>query len=70
MTAKYVLTEIATGKVVRRGTSRMSGSYDTSTSEFADYTAEQDTYTKIMKELAKDIRFQLTTQFLDNPDSE
>jgi LPS-assembly lipoprotein len=65
--AKYLLKDKATGKVVKKGTSRMSGSYDIAASEFSNYTAEGDTISKIMREIAKDIRFQLTTGFLDKP---
>lgn len=63
--AKYELKDKATNKVVKRGSSLMNASYDATASDFANYTAEEDSVRKIMKEIAKDIRFQLTTQFLD-----
>jgi LPS-assembly lipoprotein len=63
--AKYVLRDKSNGKVMKNGASIMSASYDAIASDFANYTAEEDTVSKIMKEMAKDIRFQLTTEFLD-----
>ncbi len=65
VTAKYVLHD-RKGGVVTKGQSLITGSFDAASSDFSNYTAEEDTVMRIMHEVAKDIDFQLMSVFLDN----
>lgn len=64
VTAHYALSETGGGKKVTAGKSRITGSYDTAASDFATFTVEGDTRARILKETARDIRFQLAGFFL------
>jgi len=66
ITAKYELIKNDGGKVVNKGNSQITGSYDAFESDYATYAAEEDTIIRIVRELAKDIRFRLASSFLDS----
>lgn len=66
VTATYRLTEIATGRELTKGTSRMVEGYDAALSDFATFSAEEDTLQRIMGELARDIHTRLSSYFLSD----
>ena len=52
VTARYVLTETETGKVVSNGQRQIASSYDVPRQEFAAYRAERDAQNRAARELA------------------
>ncbi len=62
MTAKYVLTEIATGKVVADGSRQIMSSYDSPRQEFAAFRASRDAENRAARELAELLKLVLAQQ--------
>lgn len=62
--ARYTLRDLATGRKVVDGRSRITGSYDAVASDFGTFAAQRDIEEKILVELAKDIKLKLTSHFL------
>ncbi len=61
--ATFVLTDRAGGQRLYQGSARAVGSYDAVRSDFATLTAEQDSARRTVREVAEDIRSQLTAFF-------
>jgi len=64
--ATYRLVDSQTGEVKHKGNSRIVGSYNAVESDFATHTVEQDTLSRIMTEMARDIRFKLSAAIAKN----
>lgn len=62
---RYVLVNSSTGKVVTKNKSKITASYDTADSDFATFVSEEDTLNRIMKEMAEDIHFRISSLFLN-----
>lgn len=60
--ASYTATEIATNRVVARGTRRTFAAYDRTTQSFANERAERDAENRAAKEIAQQIRLALGQQ--------
>lgn len=58
-TAHYTITDTATGKVIERGTSRATDSYDVLVSDYATLSARDDANTRVLRELSDDIQTRL-----------
>jgi LPS-assembly lipoprotein len=58
-TARYTITDTATGKVIERGTSRATDSYDVLVSDYATLSARDDAQTRVLRELSDDIQTRL-----------
>lgn len=63
-TANFKLKDITSGKIIKKGKSRITGGYDAVESDFGTYTAQKDIEGRIMDEMAKDIKLRLTNFFL------
>ncbi len=61
--AEYRLVDLTTGAEINHGRSRITESYDAVESDFATYAAEEDSLKRIMKEMAHDIYFKISTYF-------
>jgi LPS-assembly lipoprotein len=59
MTGSYVLTEIATGKPVARGSRSIPASYDQPAQEFANVRARRDAEDRAARELAELLRLDI-----------
>lgn len=66
-TARYRLIQLSDGKEVYHNNSVVSASFDAVTSDFSTYTAEEDTFKRLMAELARVIRFKLAAHLMDLP---
>lgn len=64
-TANYTITDTATGKVIGRGVSRSTDSYDVLVSDFATLSARDDAQTRVLRELSNDLQTRLAV-FLAN----
>ncbi len=64
LTANYVLTETATGKVVADGRRQIASSYDLPRQEFAAYRAELDAQNRAARELAELLKLTLAQQLI------
>lgn len=64
-TAHYTIADTATGKVIERGTSRATDSYDVLVSDYATLAARDDANTRVLRELSDDIQTRLAV-FLQN----
>lgn len=64
VTTNYTLRDLSNDKVVDMGKTRMVSSFDAVESDFATFTAEQDTLADILRETAQDIKFRLTDYLL------
>lgn len=60
--ASYTATEIATNRVVAKGTRRTFAAYDRTTQSFANERAERDAENRAAKEVAQQIRLALGQQ--------
>ena len=58
-----MLTELQGGEVLFRGNAHAVGSYDAVRSDFATLTAEQDSARRTVREVAEDIRAQISAFF-------
>lgn len=63
MTARYVLTETETAKVVAEGQRRIASSYDVPRQEYAARRAERDAQDRAARELAELLKLVLAQQF-------
>lgn len=61
--ASFVLTDRVSGQKIYRGSARAVGSYDAVRSDFATLSAEQDSARRTVREVAEDIRGQLSAFF-------
>ena len=61
--ATFILTELHSGEVLFRGNTNAVGSYDAVRSDFATLTAEQDSARRTVREVAEDIRAQISAFF-------
>ncbi len=59
MTARYVLTETATGKIVAEGRRQIASSYDVPRQEFAANRAQRDAENRAARELAELLKLAL-----------
>lgn len=66
--AEYVLTNKQTGERLTSGESTVTAGYDAVASDFATYTVEEDTFKRLLKQLALDLRFRLSSHFLKAQD--
>ena len=61
--AAFVLRELQSGEVLFRGNAHAVGSYDAVRSDFATLIAEQDSARRTVREVAEDIRAQISAFF-------
>lgn len=62
-TTDYALVEIGTGKTIYNNTSKMRSSFDAVGSDFGTFTAEEDTKSRLVREIANDIAMHVATYF-------
>ena len=68
-TAKYALTETASGRTLYTSTSRATDAYDVLVSDFGTLVSRDDAVNRALREVSDDIRTQLAIYFQDKRDN-